>query len=372
MFKFQELKSIHLEISTRCQASCPMCPRKYHGGVENKNLKIADWTYEEFVTVITQSVLDQVQMIYFCGNLGDPIMNDDLIKMCRYIKSNAPHIHLHIHTNGGARHISWWQDLYSALPENHLVFFGIDGLEETNHLYRIGVKYDHVIRNARAFIDCGGFAEWVFIKFKHNEHEELEAERRSNEYGFQRFTVKNTTRFIEDTKYAVLDKDGNTEYFLEPPSDNQVVLIDTTKIKNFETTLNNSVIDCHVIHNKEIYIDAHKHVYPCCFTASAPYQYRAPVRPQDEIGGIVYDFRDKLLGQYHQMVNGLGGIDRLYAINNSIEDIIESTAWQTVWEKHWNEKTLLTCARVCGKIENGFSKPSEQFVKRLHNAKQAV
>jgi MoaA/NifB/PqqE/SkfB family radical SAM enzyme len=46
MFKFNELKTVHLEISTRCQASCPMCPRKYHGGVENPNLKLADWTYD--------------------------------------------------------------------------------------------------------------------------------------------------------------------------------------------------------------------------------------------------------------------------------------------------------------------------------------
>ena len=40
MFKFNELKTVHLEISTRCQASCPMCPRNYHGGLENPNLKI--------------------------------------------------------------------------------------------------------------------------------------------------------------------------------------------------------------------------------------------------------------------------------------------------------------------------------------------
>jgi hypothetical protein len=72
------------------------------------------------------------------------------------------------------------------------------------------------------------------------------------------------------------------------------------------------------------------------------------------------------------MVSGLGGIDKLYAIDNSIEDIIESTAWQTVWEKHWNEKKLLTCARVCGKMDNSFSKPGEQFIKRTHNKKQAV
>jgi MoaA/NifB/PqqE/SkfB family radical SAM enzyme len=48
MFQFKELNTVHLEISNRCQASCPMCPRKYHGGITNENLKIADWTFDDF------------------------------------------------------------------------------------------------------------------------------------------------------------------------------------------------------------------------------------------------------------------------------------------------------------------------------------
>ena len=60
MFTFSELKSIHLEISTRCQASCPMCPRKYHGGVTNPNLKIADWTIEEFKHIFTDELLNHI------------------------------------------------------------------------------------------------------------------------------------------------------------------------------------------------------------------------------------------------------------------------------------------------------------------------
>ena len=111
MFKFNELQSIHLEISTRCQASCPMCPRKYHGGVENTNLKIADWTYDEFVKVFNDQILNQINLVYFCGNFGDPIMNDDLIKMCQFIKDADKNISIRIHTNGGARRVKWRKEL---------------------------------------------------------------------------------------------------------------------------------------------------------------------------------------------------------------------------------------------------------------------
>ena len=42
MFSFSDLENIHLEITNRCQASCPMCSRNYHGGLENPLIKNKD------------------------------------------------------------------------------------------------------------------------------------------------------------------------------------------------------------------------------------------------------------------------------------------------------------------------------------------
>ena len=358
MFKFSELKTVHLEISTRCQASCPMCPRNYHGGQENPNLKIADWTYKEFVQVFTPAVLSQLEGIYFCGNFGDPIMNNDLIEMCRYLKTNAPNVDVRIHTNGGARSNTWWRELYSALPTKHVVIFALDGLEDTHHLYRIGTTYERVVHSATEFIAAGGVAEWVFIKFKHNEHQVEEAERRSKELGFQRFAVKNTIRFIGENKFSVLDKEGNVQYYLEPPSNNEVVLIDKATIDKFKEHYEQSTIDCYVLDKKEIYIDAHKNVFPCCFLASIPYSHNRPE-------SIVADIRAKIVDQYHDLVSDLGGIETLSAVDHSVEEIINSNAWQSVWETYWTTKKLITCFRVCGKTP--ISKPSDQFVKRVSN-----
>ncbi len=367
MFKFSELKSIHLEISTRCQASCPMCPRKYHGGVENPNLKIADWTLDEFKAIFTKEVLDQVELIYFCGNFGDPIMNDDLVEMCRFIKENTlENVHVRIHTNGGARSKKWWQDLYHALPKNHMVYFGIDGLEDTNHLYRIGVKYESTINNAKTFIEEGGKAEWVFIKFRHNEHQELEAERRSKEIGFVSFTVKNTTRFIGDTKYSVVDKEGNVLYYLEPPSTNTMNFITKEQMLKAQDYVDEATIHCYVLDTKEIYIDAHKHVFPCCFLSSAPYHYKPQTVENDEYKKAAYNLSQKILSQYYELVESLGGIENISALNRPVKDIIDNNSWQNIWDYYWNDNKLLTCVRVCGKTET--SKPKDQFVKRVANA----
>lgn len=365
MFPYKELKTIHLEISTRCQASCPMCPRKYHGGVENTNLKIADWTIEEFKKVFTDELLSHLDMIYFCGNFGDPIMNDDLILMCQHIKDKNPTMTVRIHTNGGARSTKWWTELYHSLNDNHVVYFGIDGLKDTNHLYRIGVNYDILMRNVKTFIDLGGKAEWVFIKFKHNEHQAQLAEELSKEMGFMSFAMKNTTRFIGENRYSVLDENGNVLYYLEPPSDNQVTFVTPDQIKRASEIIKEVTIKCYVKETKEVYIDAHKNVFPCCFLSSSPYHYQPSTPPSNSYQEHVYKFHNKVRTQYDELVASLGGLEKLSALNNSVKDIIDSEPWQTVWDHYWNTDKLYSCARVCGKTET--SKPKDQFVKRVHN-----
>ena len=361
MFNFQDLKTIHLEISTRCQASCPMCPRNYHGGLPNDNLVIEDWSLDSFKRIFDRELLTQINGVYFCGNFGDPIMNSDLPKMCQYLQLNHPSIDLRIHTNGGARSLDWWKSLVDVLPKKHVVVFALDGLEDTHELYRIGTKYEQVIKNAKTFIDAGGIAEWVFIKFKHNEHQVEEAERRSKELGFQRFTVKNSIRFIGETKFSVLDKQGNTIYHLEPASTSHVSLIDADTIKNFKSWLFESRIDCYAKKHGEIYIDAHLNVFPCCFLASTPYNY-------SDSRSMVSHIRSQILDQYHELVDSLGGISNLHAGTRTVREIIDGDKWQSVWSEYWSDKKLITCARTCGINKNKtISQPKDQFESRINN-----
>ena len=126
MFSFQELNQVHLEITTRCQASCPMCSRNYHGGLDNPNLKLADWTFNDFQKIFNDELIDQLSGVYFCGNFGDPIINKDLQKMCLYLTDKKHTMSVRIHTNGSAQSINWWNNLPSCLPKDHVVVFGID------------------------------------------------------------------------------------------------------------------------------------------------------------------------------------------------------------------------------------------------------
>lgn len=360
MFSFQELKQIHLEITTRCQASCPMCSRNYHGGMENPNLKISDWTFSDFKKIFNYELMKQVSSVYFCGNFGDPIINSDLQKMCSYLTERKGTMSIRIHTNGSARSINWWKKLPSCLPKDHVVIFGIDGLKDTHSIYRVGTNFDQIIKNAKAFIEAGGIAEWVFIKFKHNEHQVEEAKKLASEIGFQRFSVKNSSRFLTDDKFPVLKSDGSVDYYLEPPTENKVIFVTKDLSKKVNQWLETVDIDCYVLKNKELYIDAHKILWPCCFLGSTPYNYSDPK-------SIIYNLRIRALQEYEDLMNSLGGMEQLNLLNHTLQDIISSDAWQTVWQKKWQNKELLVCAKTCGRSRNeNFSKPSEQIVERIN------
>lgn len=350
MFLFDDLEDIHLEITSNCQASCPMCIRNYHGGLKNPLLKLSDWSLQDFKHIIDKEVLAQVKGFYFCGNFGDPIINNDLIEMIDYAASTNPNLNIRIHTNGSARSQDWWSKLAQTLPRTHKVIFAIDGLEDTHELYRIGTNFHKILENARAFINSGGIAEWCFIKFKHNEHQVNEAKKIAEKLGFFLFTEKNTSRFIGKPEFDVYDKNGNVDYVLEQPSDSKTSFIPNEYVKNYASILKNAEIDCYVKRTKEIYIDAQRNVFPCCFLASAPYVYSN----EDD---IAKDFRTEVYKQYKDLRQTLGNTN---ALDQTIRNIINSSNWQNAWEQYWGNKKLLTCARTCGKIKN-VSQPKDQF-----------
>jgi MoaA/NifB/PqqE/SkfB family radical SAM enzyme len=353
MFKYSQLENIHLEITNRCQAACPMCSRNIHGGLENPLIKNKDWTVNDFKHILNIEVLQQLKGFYFCGNFGDPIINNDLIDMCEYSTQVNPDLYIRIHTNGGARSKDWWKKLAKALPPAHNVIFAIDGLEDTHSLYRVGTRFNKVLENARAFINAGGTAEWAFIKFKHNEHQLLACEALAKEHGFARFTYKDSARFVATEQFPVYNENGDTVRYLEPPTGSKINLITQDVIDNYKDVVSASEIECYVAQTKEIYIDAYKKIMPCCFLASTPYNY---FTPDDSTMPV----REEIKSQYSSLINDLGNT---YALERSIKEVIDSTAWQTVWNKYWGEQKLITCARTCG--VNKLSKPKDQFIEKV-------
>lgn len=342
MFQLADLKSLHLEITNRCQASCPMCNRNYHGGQTNPLLSLSDWSHQDFIDIV-HPVIKQLKKINFCGNFGDPLLNDHLQDMIGSVKNH--NIHVDIHTNGSLRNKKWWSCFPKHLPKSHRIVFALDGLRDTHSFYRIGTDFDRILDNAKTFIKAGGTAEWCFIKFKHNEHQIQAAQALAQAHGFKYFSVKDSNRFNFEKKFPVLDNKGNSEYYLEPPANTKTVYFDVSNLNAVQNLINETQINCYAKHSGELYIDAHRRIMPCCFLAAIPYDY---YREGDTLKGP----KDVIRHQYQQLILDLGNTQK------SIKEVVESESFQNVWQRYWTIQKLWTCARTCGDI---FNRPNDQI-----------
>jgi len=348
-----------------------MCPRNIHSGIDNPFLKINDWTYEDFVTIFDEEVVKQVKTFLFCGSFGEPVLNNDILKMCKYIKIKNPEAHVMIHTNGSLRKPDWWAELVSVLPNSHQVFFAIDGIDSKTHaLHRVGTDLNKVMENAKSFISAGGYAVWNFIRFKHNQEQVIAARSLSQQLGFSEFSIKDTRRFT-GPNFKVLDSSGAVTHYLESNTDNLIHYVDKGVIEStYNTWSKSNNIYCYAKDdNSSIYIDAHLTMLPCCILSSFLYtSYDESILRKYGLYNektSVNSLGIKLKKQVYEIISEMGGIDNLNARDVGIKEIMNSLSWQTIWQEKWNNHGSLVCMLMCSKaspfisIEGQFSNNQE-------------
>ena len=74
MYRYEDIRVVHLEITQRCQAACPMCDRNENGGVDNKWIDNSELSLQDCQRIFTPEFISQLNTMYMCGNLGDPII----------------------------------------------------------------------------------------------------------------------------------------------------------------------------------------------------------------------------------------------------------------------------------------------------------
>ena len=95
MYSYEDIKTVHLEITQRCQAACPMCDRNMNGGKDNPHITNAELSFEDCQRIFTPAFISQLKNMYMCGNLGDPIVARDSLEVFDYFRSyNLSLIHI--------------------------------------------------------------------------------------------------------------------------------------------------------------------------------------------------------------------------------------------------------------------------------------
>lgn len=342
MFNFNELYTVEIELTDKCQASCPMCLRNYHGGKENPVVQNTEWSFDDFKKIFSKEVLDQISNIEMCGSLGDPLLTKDFVSMMQYVKENS-NVSINVHTNASLRTVEWWTELPKYLPTNHCVTFAIDGFADTHSIYRRGTNWEKIIKNARAFISSGGIAEVKFIKFKHNEHQVDDLRNfLIFDVGFKKFHAVISDRFMEPT-FPVLDRNGNYEYDLEPPSDDKIFYDEWFPHYSDYVMANSAEIKCKAIKNKKIYIDAYKDFYPCCWTSSILYN-NAPRLDAPNFN----ESKKRILEEFLILNEEIKSVVSTNVLKTSIKDIMDNKEYQKLWKKSWDLKKMSVCSMICG------------------------
>lgn len=333
MIQYEQIKDVHLEISTLCNAACAWCPRTFWGYPFNGGYPELYLSLSDAKKIFQTDFLAQLQSIRVNGNFGDIVMNPEGVDIIEYLVQMNPDMRITISTNGGARDRDFWQRLARTRAQ---IIFALDGLSDTHHLYRQNTLWTTVIKNAKTFIDHGGSAVWQMIRFKHNEHQIDQCRQLSQTLGFVEFYVRSDGR----NTAPVFDRHGNLTHVLGDYQGEREFKVLFYQKQTDDVLLDDIIVDrtpkkkirCQTQELGSIYIAANGDVSPCCWTGFYPRTYGQ--------------------GQYHQAANAqlAGLMSRNNALEHSVKECIE---WFRELEQSWQYRTYqqgrsVICDDNCG------------------------
>jgi MoaA/NifB/PqqE/SkfB family radical SAM enzyme len=234
----RRLKVLHIEPTDVCQAACALCARETDVNF-NKNSK-HHLQLEQIQRQFSDRIISKLDKMFMCGNYGDPAAGYYTMDIYNYFRKVNPNITLGMNSNGGVQSTFWWHSLGKLFnkQEDYCVF-SIDGLEDTNPVYRKNVNWEKLMSNAEAYIAAGGNAHWDMLVYKHNQHQVDTCEQLARDMGFKWFRAKVSKRGFTDR--------------LEFPIGWQ------------EPGAKQGPIKCHVMEEKSMFIDSQGRVSPCCW-----------------------------------------------------------------------------------------------------------
>ena len=282
---YEKVKTIEFEVTTTCNSFCPICVRFHEEMSEDGTIKegggvwlnpLVDFnqhlSIQHLRKILSDPYVDDEVSLDFIGTAGDPIAHPKFLEILKVVKELKPNSYLNIHTNGGLKNPKYFTDLAEILSHweyRYRIRFSIDGLEDTNHIYRIGVEWARVMDNLHAFINAGGRPTWQMVIFPWNEHQVEEVRKYAEEIGCRSFDTRHniSDHGVKDLMEKSKTKFHKTEFLPE-----QYQFYEDNFHKNLQDTINNDeYIDDQCVSKQGIFVRPEGYVYPCCMFSSASY-----------------------------------------------------------------------------------------------------
>ena len=239
---------VELELTTICNAKCPLCPR---------NLPCFSSLTGNPMKRDVQEILNQLsrfpnlKKVHLVGQISEPTLHPEFLELAERLKDRGYSIF--ISTNGSThRNDSFWHSLSEILTTDDSVLFVVCGnTQELHETYRVNTSLDSILKAARNFrmkgIDIGGV-----IRFRYNADVVDSRE-------FDSFMERNFSRVFKiNNDFSVPDRLESVFAPVKRVSD-AMKRIDFESAFSFMT---NEII-CEMPMNGSVFIDIHGNVWPC-------------------------------------------------------------------------------------------------------------
>jgi MoaA/NifB/PqqE/SkfB family radical SAM enzyme len=326
----EDIKVLTIEATSYCNAKCPHCPRFDTQGNLHPDLTLEHLNFDLIQSNLQLDKLTNLKIVRLEGDKGDPMMHPDIEKIIDVLSRAPSGPVVNVVTNGSIRSPAWWQSSAKKFPKLH-VTFSIDGLEDTNHLYRVGLDFNKIINNAKSFIDHGGNATWKFILFKHNEHQIDDIIQLSQQLGFAELEITScrTGDFQNLTDWPVI-VNNKVSHFLQQPTNriHKKIVHDTAKsllrLDNFGNDFDRI---CPWMVAGKLYITYLNELIPCCM--------------------MHFDTKNNYFGKT-RLIEMTGGIDNQDLTKHSISTILGNKFFDhELKDSLTTGKWHINCARSC-------------------------
>lgn len=188
------MTKLHIEVTNRCVLQCPACPRTIWKELTKRPVNKSDLSIEAFEKFLDCDDGRAVETLLLCGDYGDCIYYPDLFNFIKKFR----HKKFELRTNGSRMPPEFWTQLASLLIKEDIIVFGIDGLEDTNHLYRKNSDWDSIMTAVDIMAKSPAQVKWQTIVFSFNQDSLHDIKAFAESKGAEFFSLK-THRYGDDS-----------------------------------------------------------------------------------------------------------------------------------------------------------------------------
>ena len=278
--KLSDINVLDVAITSVCNALCMDCSRwwahhdqQFHNPVDTHTNH--HWPWQQLID--HTMVLPNIKRILICGNAGDPMSHPNISDIVETWHQQWPHCDIEIDTNGSLGSDQQWQVLSQL--DRVRVRFAVDGLDDTNHIYRRGVPWHRVQHNIQRWSDWGCRGTLKTIDFPWNESQRDQIHAWSKQLNFN---------WLLDARWSPhLDQHIQSLHRNQPKPSKW--LGSTDPHEDWHDTHIESMIRTWISHNKPmqaecrsdgewLYINHDHRVWPCCYWANVEYSQNHAMR----------------------------------------------------------------------------------------------